>query len=121
MALKKIARIGDSISGHVDVQGNAVIGTITTGKTTVHNGTKAIATTDDNINIPSHPHQLDAFGNPTDYRSHNWRIVGTGKHKIANKTIARDGDGANDGDWDGYQNKPSESSIIATTTTLYCA
>lgn len=120
MALKKIARIGDLVSGHTDVQGNAVSGTITTGSSTVKNSSVGIATTDYNIHIPSHPHQLDAFGAPTDYRSHDWRIVGTGKHKVASKAIARDGDGGNNADWDGYQTMPSALSIQATTTTLYC-
>lgn len=120
MSLKKVARVGDTVSGHVDVQGNTIIGTISSGDANTSNNAIAIATTDSVILIPSHAHQLDGFGMPTDYRSHSWRIVGTGKHKSNNKNIAVDGDGGNDADWDGYQTMPSQLSINATTTDLFC-
>lgn len=120
MALKKVARVGDTVDGHVDVQGNTVVGTVSTGDANTKNSTISIATTDCYISLPSHAHQLDGFGMPTDYRSHSWRIIGTGKHKANNKNIAVDGDGGNDADWDGYQTMPSQLSINATTTDLFC-
>jgi uncharacterized Zn-binding protein involved in type VI secretion len=110
---KLIARNGDQVRGHLDVEGNEVIGNITSGSSDVITEGKQTARTDDTISIPTHPHQLTPT--PSDYRSHIWRIVGTGNATVNGKVIAVDGDGGNDTDWDGFQNKPSESYIVPTT------
>lgn len=117
--MEPIARKGDSVRGHYDVQGNEVVGTITTTQSTVRNGGLEIATTDSIITIPPHPHQLTP--GPSDIRGHTWRVVGTGKHKIEGEFIARDGDGGNDDDWDGFQTMPSASYIEATSSDLQSA
>lgn len=116
--LKKVARVGDEVRGHLDVEGNEVIGTVTSGSPDTKNGGVEITHTDGIITIPVHAHQFDGLGAPTDFRSHVWRIVGSSKHNVNNKSIARDGDGGNDADWDGYQTLPSASYIVATTTNL---
>lgn len=119
MAHKAVARVGDQVRGHFDVLGNEVIGVITSGSGTVRNQGTDIARMDDIIFIPSHPHQI-ILGSPADYRTHEWRINASGKHKINNKAIARDEDGGKDADWDGYQTLPSALSIEATSTDFFC-
>lgn len=119
MSLKLIARIGDTVHGHYDVLGAEILGTVQSGSSNVKNGGIGIARTDDNIHIPGHYHQLTP--SPSDFRSHDWRIVGTGKHHSGGKKIALEGDGGNDADYDGYQTLPSSASIQATTTNLNCA
>lgn len=117
--LKAVARVGDTVTGHVNVQGTLIVGTVTSGSADTKNGGVAITHTDGIITIPSHAHQLDGFGAPTDFRSHTWHIVGSSKNNVNGKAIARDGDGGNDDDWDGFQNLPSDASIEATTTDLF--
>ena len=119
MALKTTARIGDSVHGHYDVSGAEIIGSVQSGSATVKNGGIGIARTDDMIHIPGHYHQLTP--SPSDFRSHDWRIIGTGKHRSGGKSIAIDGDGGNDADHDGFQTLPSAASIQATTTNLNCS
>lgn len=116
MALKKVARIGDSVYGHFDVNGAEVVGVVQTGSADTKNGGIGVARTDDTIYIPPHPHQLTP--GPSDIRSHTWRIVGTGKHNNNTKALARDGDGGNNADHDGFQTLPSAASIQATSTNL---
>ena len=91
--LKSVARVGDQVRGHLDVEGNEIIGSITSGSPNCNNGSLSIATSNGIITIPTHPHQLDMLGNPTDFRSHTWRIVGSAKNKANGEFIARDGDG----------------------------
>lgn len=117
--LKPVARVGDVVRGHLDVEGNEVVGSITSGSPDCKNGGLSIARSNGIITIPTHPHQLDTLGNPIDFRSHTWRIVGSSKNKSNGEYIARDGDGGNDDDWDGFQTKPSESYIEASSTNLF--
>ena len=79
MATKNIILNSNLATGHTDIQWNSVTWVITTSKTKGKLNTTQIAFSWDVVNFPSHPHALDIYGSPINYRSHSITITGTWK------------------------------------------
>jgi len=111
-----VVRAGDSASGHTDIQGNPVAGTVTsaTCAQSVLNGGTKIAIASTIVNFPSHPHAMDG-GTPIDYQSHDVAINATGKNKATGAFIAVDGDVVPVADVAG-----PNATLSATTANLNC-
>ena len=76
---------------HTDILWNQITWTITSSckmSTEWH----SISRNGDIVNFPSHPHSLDGYGNPTNYRTHSVAVMGTGKLQISWKHCVLDWD-----------------------------
>ena len=89
--MKKVVRIGDTATGHTDILGNLIPGTVTTGSGMTFSGGIEVARNGSSVFFPSHPHQI-VEGSPTDYQEHTVPITASGKHESAGKKLALDGD-----------------------------
>ena len=111
-----VIRSGDTASGHTDIEGNAVVGTVDddTCSVNLRNGGKRVATGATYVDFPSHAHALDE-GTPIDFRSHSVLITATGKHRNGGNNIAVDGDVVAVADEAG-----PNATLDATTEDLLC-
>ena len=110
--MKKVIQNGDTATGHRDILGNAITGTITCSAKMKLLGTDA-GRNGDIVNFPSHPHALDGHGNPTNYRSHAVAVIGTAKLQVSGQHCAVDGDRVPVADEAG-----PDANMIATQTVL---
>lgn len=92
--MANVIKNGDTAIGHTDIQGSAVTGTVTSNTKTKIAGI-SVAKAGDNVFFPSHPHALDIYGSPINYRSHNIPVTGTGKLTSEAKKVALHGEVVN--------------------------
>lgn len=91
--MKFICKEDDQATGHTDIEGTPVIGTVVTNtcSTNVLINSKRGANSDTEVFFASHAHALDE-GSPIDFRSHSIKITASGTNKINGLSIALNGD-----------------------------
>ena len=89
--MQNVIQNGDQANGHTDVLGNSIIGTITSShKMKVL--WVSVSRDGDIVTFPSHPHALDWYGSPINYRSHSVPVSWTAKIKVLGLNCAMNGD-----------------------------
>ena len=82
---------GSEAHGHTDILGNQIIWIITSSCKMATEG-HIISLNGDIVNFPSHPHGVDWYGSPTNYRTHAVPVTASGKLRVSGKHCALDGD-----------------------------
>jgi hypothetical protein len=89
--MKRAIINGNQAIWHTDIQGSSVIWTIASDSKMIVGGSR-VSKTGDIVSFPSHPHGLDEYGSPINYRSHEVVITWTWKLEVSYQHIVVDQD-----------------------------
>ena len=80
--MKRVIVNGDHATGHTDILGNQIPWTISSSSKMITEW-KYVSKSGDIVSFPSHPHALDWYWSPTNYRTHSISITWTGKLQVS--------------------------------------
>lgn len=100
----------DTATGHTDINGDPVVGTVVATNWKIKVDWKLVAVSWDVVTFPSHAHALDGFWDPTDFRTHSIELTWTAK--LYNAVLEGATVDVNDEAW-------PDATLVATQSKLY--
>ena len=80
--MKRVIINNNNAYGHTDILGNSILWTIVSNWKMITEWVR-VSKSGDIVNFPSHPHALDEYDDPIEYRSHSIPVVWTGKLQVS--------------------------------------